>query len=87
MSSNNLQHIIANGTSRVALLELVDRMKQLIDANEVFKQEKEQIIGDVKLLGLKPMEFNKIVKYAINDELLLNELSFLEMINDNLIGE
>lgn len=87
MSSTNLLHIIEDKDSRAALFDLIERMNQLIDANEVFKQEKEHILKNVKLLGLKPMEFNKIVKYAINDELLLNELGFLELINDNLVGD
>lgn len=87
MSSTNLQHIIENEQSKADLMELVARMKLLIEANEVFKQEKEQILEEVKKIGLKPLEFNRIVKFLVNDELLLNELGFLELINDNLVGD
>ena len=85
MSATNIIHIVNNLELKEKLLKLIQQQKVLNASQEVFKQEKTRIADEFKLIGLKPSEFAKIVKFSNNEELAYNELTFIESIVDNLI--
>ena len=85
MSSQVLIDIIQDEKSLSALNDLIERARAIELSQAYLGLDKKLLLDDVKLLGLKPMEFNKIVKYKLNEELLMNELATLELINDNLM--
>lgn len=85
MSSQVLIDIVQDEKSLSALNDLIERARSIESSQAYLSLDKKLLMDDVKLLGLKPMEFNKIVKYKLNEELLMNELATLELINDNLM--
>ena len=87
MSATHILNIVSNLESKEKLLKLIEEQKILNASQEVFKQEKARIADEFKLLGLKPAEFVKIVKFSSNEELAYNELATIEAIVDNLISE
>ena len=87
MSATNIIHIVNNLELKEKLLKLIQQQQVLNASQEVFKQEKARIADEFKLLGLKPAEFAKIVKFSNNEELAYNELAFIESVVDNLMSE
>ena len=88
MSAQNLINILGDDTLKATLLEQIEKQHVLNQSQEVFKQEKAAIAEVIKMLGLKPAEFTKIVKYSKDEgDLLMNELAFLENIQDSLVSE
>ena len=85
MAAENILNIVSNPETKAKLLVLIEQQKVLDASQEVFKQEKARIADEFKLLGLKPAEFVKIVKFSNNEELAYNELAFVEAVVDNLI--
>jgi hypothetical protein len=86
MSATHIINIVNNLELKPKLIELIGQQKALNASQEVFDQEKKRIADEFKLLGLKPAEFAKIVKFSSNEELAYNELAFVEAIVDNLIN-
>jgi len=87
MSATHIINIVSNLELKEKLLKLIEEQKVLNASQEVFKQEKARIADEFKLLGLRPAEFIKIVKFSSNEELAYNELATIEAIVDNLMSE
>lgn len=85
IASQQLIDIIKDEISLNVLNDLLEKARDLATSQSFLDIEKRLLMDDVKLLGLKPAEFSKIVKYKLNEELLMNELTTLELINDHLM--
>ena len=85
MATQQLIDLVQDEASVNVLLNLLSKYHLLDAEQQMLDIEKKSVMDDVKLLGLKPAEFHKMRKYKLNDELLMNELAFLEIINDHLM--
>lgn len=86
MNLTQLDLILGDDNLKQDLLTLIARKIQIEEHLASYDEELEDISINAKKIGLKPTEFNKIVKCIINSEATLNELAALERINDHLIS-
>lgn len=87
MNITQLDLILGDDNLKQDLLALIARKIQIEQHLASYDEELEDININAKKIGLKPTEFNKIVKCIVNSEATLNELATLERINDHLLGE
>lgn len=87
MNITQLNNILSNPKLKDDLLQLMARKIEIEQHLASYDDDLADIDTNVKALGLKLTEFNKIVKCVVNSEATLNELAALEIITDNLMGD
>jgi ribonuclease HIII len=86
MNLESLNNIFGNTKTKEDLCNLIKRKIEIEAHIASYSSDIEDILANAKVLGLKPNEFNKIVKDYVNSEATLNTMAYLEVINDNLIS-
>lgn len=87
MNITQLNNILSNPKLKDDLLQLMARKIEIEQHLASYDDDLADIDTNVKALGLKLTEFNKIVKCVVNSEATLNELAALEIITDNLMAD
>ena len=86
MNITQLNNILSNPKLKDDLLQLMARKIEIEQHLASYDDDLADIDTNVKALGLKLTEFNKIVKCVVNSEATLNDMATLELINDHLIS-
>lgn len=86
MNLTQLQIILSDKKLKEDLLQLMHRRIEIEQSIASYDDDLADIDINVKNLGLKITEFNKIVKAVVNPEVVFNDLAALELINDHLIS-
>ena len=81
MSAESLQQVLANQQTREIVKECLIKKVELDQEKEILDTKFAELYEKVKALGLKQSEFIKFCKFALNEELLNNELAFLDLVN------
>lgn len=86
MNLSQLTNILSDKKMKDDLLNLIKRKIEIDQHIESYSDDLADIKKNAEQLGLKSAEFNRIVKDFINQEAALNQMAYLEMLNDNLIS-
>jgi len=86
MNLSQLTNILSDKKMKDDLLNLIKRKIEIDQHIESYGDDLADIKKNAEQLGLKATEFNRIVKDFINQEAALNQMAYLEMLNDNLIS-
>jgi len=85
MNITQLNIIMADSKLRDDLLLLIKRKLEIDLSIESYQDDISDIIKNAQAIGLKPTEFRQIVKDFAKPECVLNQLEYLNILNDNLI--
>lgn len=86
MNLTQLDVLFSDNKLKQDLLKLIARKIEIEQSIASYDDDLNDIKKEAEGLGLKITEFNRIVKDFVNQEATLNQMEYLDKLNDHILG-